>query len=342
MRREVALVTGAAGEMGQALIARLARAGNTDILAVDLTPTPDETRQLCHLAIAGDILDEKLLSRLVSQYAIPVVYHLAALLSTRAEFTPEAAHRVNVDGTLGLLRLAAEQARWLGRPVRFVFPSSVAVYGLPDLATKQSAGAVKEEDWTMPATMYGCNKLYCEHLGRYFAHHYGQLGEASSGGRVDFRALRFPGLISAFTLPSGGTSDYAPEMIHAAARGQAYACFVRPDTRMPFMAMPDAIRALLALEAAPRECLTRSAYNVASFSPTAGQILARVEREFGEVRVSFEPDVRRQAIVDSWPADQDDARARQDWGWSPEYDEARAFAEYLFPTIRLRYGRAQA
>jgi threonine 3-dehydrogenase len=201
---------------------------------------------------------------------------------------------------------------------------------------------VKEEDWTMPATMYGCNKLYCEHLGRYFAHHYGQLGEASSGGRVDFRALRFPGLISAFTLPSGGTSDYAPEMIHAAARGQAYACFVRPDTRMPFMAMPDAIRALLALEAAPRERLTRSAYNVASFSPTAGQILDRVEREFGEVRVSFEPDLRRQAIVDSWPADQDDTRARQDWGWSPEYDEARAFADYLFPTIRLRYGQARA
>jgi nucleoside-diphosphate-sugar epimerase len=131
-------------------------------------------------------------------------------------------------------------------------------------------------------------------------------------------------------------------MIHAAARGQAYRCFVRPDTRMPFMAMPDAIRALLAVEAAPRERLTRSAYNVASFSPTAGEILARVRREFGDVQVSFETDSRRQAIVDSWPADQDDACARRDWGWAPEYDEARAFDEYLFPTIRSRYGRAPA
>jgi len=340
MRREVALVTGAAGEMGQALIARLARSAGIEILALDVTPVPDETRDLCHVAISGDILDEKLLSRLVSQYAIPVVYHLAALLSTRAEFTPEAAHRVNVDGTLGLLRLAVDQGRWLGRAVKFVFPSSVAVYGLPDLETKQRVGAVREDEWTAPATMYGCNKLYCEHLGRYFARHYGQLGEESAQGRVDFRALRFPGLISAFTLPSGGTSDFAPEMIHAAARGQAYRCFVRPDTRMPFMAMPDAIRALLALEAAPRERLTRSSYNVASFSPTAGELRARVAREFGEVDVTFEPDLRRQAIVDSWPADQDDACARRDWDWAPEYDEARAFDAYLLPTIRSRYARA--
>jgi nucleoside-diphosphate-sugar epimerase len=216
------------------------------------------------------------------------------------------------------------------------------VYGLPDLATKALAGAVREDEWTVPATMYGCNKLYCEHLGRYYARHYGQLGEASSQGRVDFRALRFPGLISAFTLPSGGTSDFAPEMIHAAARGQAYRCFVRPDTRMPFMAMPDAVRALLSLEAAPRERLTRSSYNVTSFSPTAGEIRDRVAREFGEVAVSFEPDVRRQAIVDSWPADQDDACARRDWGWTPEYDEAGAFEAYLFPTIRSRYGRPTA
>jgi nucleoside-diphosphate-sugar epimerase len=190
--------------------------------------------------------------------------------------------------------------------------------------------------------MYGCNKLYCEHLGRYYARHYGQLGSAAEGARVDFRALRFPGLVSATTLPSGGTSDYASEMIHAAARGQPYACFVREDTRMPFMAMPDAIRALLALEHAPREALRRAAYNVASFSPTAGQIHARVRREFPGARVSFVPDPRRQAIVDSWPADQDDARARHDWGWRPELDEPRAFEDYLFPTVRRRYAEGPA
>src|SRR6476661_11059084 len=118
----------------------------------------------------------------------------------------------------------------------------------------------------MPTTMYGGNKLYCEQLGRYYAHHYKRLSADPVSGRVDFRSVRFPGLISAVTVPSGGTSDYAPEMIHAAARGEAYDCFVRPDTRIPFMAMPDAIEALLTLASAPRHRLTRSAYNLAAFN----------------------------------------------------------------------------
>jgi nucleoside-diphosphate-sugar epimerase len=122
----------------------------------------------------------------------------------------------------------------------------------------------------MPVTMYGCNKLYCEHLGRYFARHYRQLAPQTEPSGVDFRAIRFPGLISAFTLPSGGTSDYAPEMIHAAAQGRQYACFAREDTRIPFMAMPDAIDALLALLDAPAEALTAPVYNVAAFNPSAG------------------------------------------------------------------------
>ena len=124
--------------------------------------------------------------------------------------------------------------------------------------------------------MYGCNKLYCEQLGRYYARHYKQLAAERAAGRVDFRCLRFPGLISAMTVPAGGTSDYAPEMIHAAAQGEPYACFVRPDTRIPFMAMPDGIDALLALAAAPRERLTRTAYNVRAFNPSAEEMRAIV------------------------------------------------------------------
>ena len=153
----------------------------------------------------------------------------------------------------------------------FLYPSSVAAYGLPDLATKARVGRIREDEWNTPRTMYGCNKLYCEHLGRYYARFYKQLA-AHATGRVDFRSVRFPGLISAVTMPSGGTSDYAPEMIHAAARREPYTCFVRPDTRIPFMAMPDAISALLDLAQAPRESLTRTAYNLTAFSPTAQQI----------------------------------------------------------------------
>src|SRR5215216_2551197 len=120
MRKEVILITGAAGEMGQALIAKLAEEGRGAILALDVNPLPEAVRQRSQVGLTGDILDEKLLSRLVTEFAIPLVYHLAAVLSTRAEYSPEAAHRINVEGTLALLRLATEQGGWLGQPVTFV------------------------------------------------------------------------------------------------------------------------------------------------------------------------------------------------------------------------------
>mgnify|MGYP000337453498 CR=1 FL=1 len=340
MRKEVILITGAAGEMGQALIMRLAEEGRTNILALDVNPIPDAVKARCQTAIMGDILDEKLIARLVSEYAIPLIFHLAALLSTRAEFTPEAAHRVNVDGTLALLQMAVEQSSWLGRPVKFMFPSSVAAYGLPDLETKAKAGAVREWEWNMPTTMYGCNKLYCEQLGRYYARHYRQLAADPQHHGVDFRSIRFPGLISAFTVPTGGTSDYGPEMLHHAAQGKPYACFVREDTRMPFMAMPDAIKALIELERTPREKLSTLVYNVTSFNPSAGEIRDRVLKAFPQAVITFQPDLKRQAIVDSWPLDQDDSRARRDWGWQPDYDQERAFEEYLIPNISRRYAQS--
>ncbi len=187
--------------------------------------------------------------------------------------------------------------------------------------------------------MYGCNKLYCEQLGRYYARFYKQLSAEFQAGRVDFRCVRFPGLISALTVPSGGTSDYAPEMIHAAARGEPYACFVRPDSRIPFMAMPDGVAALLALAAAPREALTRTAYNLGAFSPSAEEIYEVVHAAFPAADISWATDVKRQGIVDSWPADVDDSAARRDWGFAPAYDFTRAFSEYLIPTIRARYTR---
>src|SRR4051812_616261 len=138
---------------------------------------------------------------------------------------------------------------------------------------------------------------------------------------VDFRSIRFPGLISADTLPSGGTSDYAPEMIHAAAEGKPYACFVRPDTRIPFMAMPDAVDAILRLVGAPRERLTREVYNIGAFAPSAGEVEAVVRAAFPRAEVTTRVDEKRQGIVDTWPADVDDAAARRDWGHAPAYDQ---------------------
>jgi threonine 3-dehydrogenase len=208
---------------------------------------------------------------------------------------------------------------------------------VPDVETKTRAGKVREDEYAHPTTMYGCNKLYCEMLGNYYARHYKQLAAETASGKVDFRCVRFPGLISALTVPSGGTSDYAPEMIHAAAKGEPYACFVRPDTRIPFMAMPDGVEALLTLAAAPRERLQRTAYNVGAFNPSAEEIRAVVEKAFPGAKLSWQNDRKRQAIVDSWPADVDDSAARHDWGFAPRYDFHRAFSEYLIPTIKGRY-----
>jgi len=339
IRAPAILVTGANGEMGHGLIERLSREGSQTIIGVDLRPLDDALRERCAATIAGDILDPRLLERLQSEFDIHTVYHLAALLSTRAEFTPEAAHRVNVEGTMLLLKLAYEQSRWRGETVRFLFPSSIAVYGIPSIATKHEAGKVGEREWNFPITMYGCNKLYCEHLGRYYSSHYRQLAADGEGSAVDFRSIRFPGLVSATTLPSGGTSDYAPEMLHAAAQGQAYACFVREDSQIPFMAMPDAIDALLRLQGVPREQVTQPVYNITSFSPTAEKFRSRVLAEFPEASISYAVDTKRQAIVDSWPADVDDTAARRDWGFAPQYDFERAFSEYLMPEIRARYAR---
>jgi nucleoside-diphosphate-sugar epimerase len=241
-----------------------------------------------------------------------------------------------VEGTLNLLEFAQHEGESHGRPVTFLYPSSIAAYGLPDVETKIRAGRVHEDAWNTPRTMYGCNKLYCEHLGRYYARFYKQLA-AQPAGCVDFRCVRFPGLISAVTVPSGGTSDYAPEMIHAAARGEAYQCFVRPETRIPFMAMPDGIAALLALASAPRERLTRTAYNVRAFNPSADEIRCVVLRAFPDADITYQVDAKRQTIVDSWPADTDDSAARRDWGFQPQLDFVRAFEDYLIPTIRQRY-----
>ncbi len=335
MRKKAILITGAAGEIGHALIEAYAKDGTYPLLTLDLQDLPENVQEkTTHLK--GSILDQGLLERLISEYEFDTIFHLAALLSTRGEFTPNTAHQVNVEGTRLLLEIAAQQSEWRNKPVKFIFPSSIAAYGLPDLETKNQYARVREWEWNYPRTMYGANKLYCELLGIYFSEYYRQLAEVRPK-MLDFRALRFPGLISAFTVPSGGTSDYGPEMLHAAAKGEPYQCFVRPDVRIPFMAMPDAVKSLLHLAAAPAEKLSQRVYNVTSFSLSAEEFKNQVISYFPEAQIDFKPDLKRQNIVDSWCADMDDSPAARDWGWKPDYNLERAFAEYLVPNIRNRY-----
>ena len=209
---------------------------------------------------------------------------------------------------------------------------------IPSLEAKTKAGRVTEDEHNSPHTMYGANKLYCEKLGEYYGNYYGQRHlDPQPPVMLDFRCLRFPGLVSAYTLPSGGTSDYGPEMLHAAAKGVAYSCFVREDVQIPFMSMPDAVTALLRLTEAPRQALTRLVYNVTSFSLSAAEFRQWVLKFFPDAQIAFDPDDKRQGIVDSWPADLDDSPARRDWGWVPDYDLERSFSEYLVPNITNRY-----
>jgi nucleoside-diphosphate-sugar epimerase len=337
MTDKTVLVTGACGEIGQALVQALAQRGGYRIVTADLAALPPDILSLSAEHVQGDLVNK---IKLFYDCDFDLIFHLAASLSSKAEVSTEEAHRINVEGTMQLLMLAAYRSERYKKEVKFLFPSSIAVYGFSDLAAKHAAGSVKEDQDNTPHTMYGCNKLYCEKLGMYYSRYNGQRHlDPQPPVMCDFRAIRFPGLISAFTLPSGGTSDYGPDMLHSAAQGLPYACFVRPDTRISFMAMPDAIKALLMLADAPRLNLSHVVYNIASFSLTAQEFRQRALQAFPAAQISFQPNPRRQGIVDSWPEDVDDTLARSDWGWQPDYDVDKFFDDYFLPQIRKRYRR---
>ena len=338
MSEKQVLVTGASGEIGQALVQELSKRGGYRIVTSDLMPLPESIGNMVQEHVQGDLVYKV---KTFYDYDFDIIFHLAASLSSKAEIATEEAHRINVEGTMQLLMLAAYRSEKYGKSVKFLFPSSIAAYWMPNLKAKQTAGAVKEEEWDIPHTMYGCNKLYCEKLGMYYSQYFGQKHlDEKPPVMPDFRALRFPGLISAFTLPSGGTSDYGPEMLHAAAQGKTDSCFVRADTKISFMAMPDAIKSLLMLMDAPVGNLSSRVYNVAAFAITAEDFRQRAMSAFPGAKIDLEINPRRQGIVDSWPEDIDDTRARKDWGWKPDYDVNRFFDDYFLPEIRKRYGLA--
>ena len=335
MRKKIILITGANGEIGHGLINALYAKGMDNILALDLHPISEEIENKILEGVTGNILDRNLLEQINSEYEIFAIYHLAALLSTRAEFSPQMAHEVNVTGTLNLLSLAVEQAKSQGETVKFFFPSSIAVYGMGE--DKDGTTAITESEYCHPETMYGCNKQYCENLGIYHANYYHRLADDYKPGHIDFRSIRFPGIISAVTVPTGGTSDFIPEMIHAAAQGEQYDCFVRNNTRMPFMVMPDAIQAILNLMDADKSQLSQHVYNIAAFNPSAGEFADKVKGYFPYAKIGNSVNGKRQGIVDSWPANIDDSTARRDWNWSPKFDLDSAFENYLIPQITQRY-----
>ena len=337
MRKPAILITGANGEIGNGLITALYKKNTANIITLDLNHLNSNISGLALEELTGNILDSDLIAQLNGEYEFSTIYHLAALLSTRAEFSPRSAHDVNVGGTLNLLNLALEQGRSQGKQIKFFFPSSIAVYGFNGLKEKESAGAVKENLYQNPFTMYGCNKLYSEHLGSYYANHYQRLGVEKHQSYIDFRSIRFPGIISSKTIPTSGTSDYIPEMLHAAAQGKEYFCFVRENTQMPFMTMPDAIQAIQDIMAVPMKKLNQTVYNIRAFAPTAEEFRQKLIEVFPQAQIQYDVNEKRQNMVDSWPADTNDNAARSDWHWNPQHDLETSLIEYLIAGVKNIY-----
>ncbi|MBS7644490.1 MAG: NAD-dependent epimerase/dehydratase family protein [Candidatus Bathyarchaeia archaeon] len=294
------LVTGACGQIGTELVQALReRYGVDSVIA-----TGHVTRPTRELRESGpfqylNILDMEQIAETIMNYDIDVIYHLASILSAVGERNPQLCYDVNVNGTYNVLEAARRHG--VGS---VIYTSSIAVFG--EGAPKYNT---PNETVMLPSTMYGVTKVLGELLGTYYHARFG----------LDFRCIRFPGIISSETLPGGGTTDYAVEMYYAAVEGKPYRCFVRRETVLPMMYMPDAINALIGLAEADPSRLKRRVFNVQSMSFSAGELEESIRRIIPSFRCEYEPDYR-QAIADSWPKTLDDSAAREEWGWKPLFN----------------------
>jgi len=299
------LVTGGAGQVGTDLI-RVLHGRGADVVVYDLAPTPDDLPDGVRW-IRGDVCNAPELYDCVQAVRPEVIYHFAAILSASGEKMPHRAYAVNQHGTYHAL----EAARLFGIR-QMMFASTIAAFGpgLPD--------PVPNEVSLLPTTMYGVTKVAGELLGNYYREKWG----------LDFRGVRFPGLINA-GVPGGGTTDYALHMYVDGLRHGRYECYVGPESTVPMMYMPDALRAIVELSEAPREKLGRSIYNIAAVSPTAQEFADAVCARIPGVEITFNVDPARQAILDSWPARVDDSLARSEWNWNHEFDLDRMSDDLL-------------
>ena len=217
--------------------------------------------------------------------------------------------------------------------VKFFFPSSIAVYGVKE----KTNNPIKEDEFLNPKTIYGMNKLYCEQLGIYFSKNYHHLTNDYKPDLLDFRSIRFPGIISITTKPTGGTSDYLPEMLHTATEDKnTYECFVESETRLPFMIMPDAIEAIYKLMSTQKSYLKNPIYNISAFSPTVEEFYNKLSIYFKDLKITYNINKERQKMINSWPAEVDCSKALHDWNWSPQYTLDNAFSEYFIPYLKSK------
>ncbi|MBK8503613.1 MAG: NAD-dependent epimerase/dehydratase family protein [Saprospiraceae bacterium] len=301
------LVTGANGQIGTILTRTLRKIyGKEQVIASDIIrPNYDDDPFLML-----DILNVQRIREIIEDFEITEIYHLAAILSANGEWNPLKTWNVNLNGLLSILDLAREY-----KLEKVFFPSTIAVHGstTPKVDTPQDAPL-------LPGTVYGMSKLAGENWCNYYHQRYD----------LDVRSLRYPGIIGHDSLPGGGTTDYAVEIFYAALQQGHYTCFLRPDTRLPMMYMDDAMRATTELMAANSSKISnRTGYNVTGMSFTPLELAEAIRQHIPNFSIDYKPDFR-QAIADSWSQSIDDTKARQDWGWQPEYNLEKMTADMIF------------
>lgn len=307
---EKILIVGSAGQIGSELTMELRGIyGNENVIASGRKTLPSETVMNSGPWEICDATDIKSVERVVDKYGVDIIINMAAILSATGEQNPSLAWDVNINGLYNILELARERSM-----KQVLVPSSIAVFGpeTPQVNTPQ-------ETVLKPTTMYGVTKVAGELLGDYYVRRFG----------LDVRGLRYPGIISAETLPGGGTTDYAVAIFYEAIEHGKYTCFVKEDTKLPMMYMPDCLKATIDLMKADFSNLKHhSDFNVGAMSFTVGELAAEIKKHMPSFQIEYKPDFR-QAIADSWPDSVDDSAAREEWGWNPEFNLAAMTEDML-------------
>ena len=297
MSKEKILLTGAGGQIGTVLSAALRKVyGEDNVLGSDIKRNPNNEGPFVML----DILNAQRIAEVIDDFKITQIYHLAAILSANGEWKPHKTWNVNLNALLHLFELAKEK-----KIHKIFYPSTIAVFGASTPRINTPQHTVLE-----PTTVYGISKLAGELWSQYYFNRYG----------LDIRSVRYPGIISYEAMPGGGTTDYAVEIFHKAIHEKKYECFLKKDTYLPMLYMPDAIRGTLQLmETDASKIKLRTAYNLSAMSFSPAELAAEIQKYIPDFQMTYRPDFR-QAIADSWSNSIDDSQARADWGWSPQYD----------------------
>lgn len=294
------LVTGSSGQIGSELVLALReKYDNDNVIASDIRPPQFKIPKETGPFIVMDVLDKDSIPKIFDEYEIDTIFHLAAILSAKGETIPQTAWEVNIHGLFNILEFGRKHDI-----ERIIWPSSIAAFGPTSPRENTPNDTILQ-----PNTIYGISKVSGELLVSYYFKKYG----------LDARSMRLPGIISSEARPGGGTTDYAVEMFYEAIKKKFYKCFLKEDTVLPMMYMPDCIRCMIDLLEAEPWKLKRHVYNVTAMSFSPGELVVEIKKHIPDFKIEYKPDFR-QEIADSWPQTIDDSLAREEWGWNPSYD----------------------